>query len=75
MDIKMAIDFSALLRTNTRKSDGKPINAATAMDRPKAPNGFAHVLKGTAAHDLDPCVKAFQGNNAYTTRLGGLKLW
>ncbi len=71
----MAINISNLLHANSRKSENKSINAATSFDRPNAPKGFAGVLKGSFTQSTDRSVKAFQGNSAYTTRLGGLKPW
>lgn len=71
----MAFNLSNILRTSSRKSDVKSISAATSLDRPSAPKGFAHIMKGSSPMVTDPSVRAFHGNSAYSTRLGGMKPW
>lgn len=73
----MEFNFSNILRTDTRKSGNKPTSAGPSLDRPNtSPKSYAQILKGSTSPMLkDPAVRAFLTNNAYKTRLGGMKPW
>jgi hypothetical protein len=71
----MAINFSQVLKSKTKKVEDSTHSALKALDRPQKFEGYAHILKGTGSPMVDRASAALRANGGLRTRMLGTKLW